>query len=123
MKKSRKKKGFTLVELLIVIAITGILMAVAAPKYSSMIERANNIKNQSYAREIVNYVDMHNAEHPNSTINEDDTLDTIVAKESFKVDDDFTKAKEELSKLKVEKISDIRKLAKDGIIETPPKQP
>ncbi|NLC67012.1 MAG: type II secretion system protein, partial [Clostridium sp.] len=99
MEKSKKKKGFTLVELLIVIAITGILMAVAAPKYSGMIERANNIKNQSYAREIVNYVDMHNAEYPNSIINEDDTLDTIVAKESFKVDDDFTEAKEKLSKL------------------------
>lgn len=123
MEKSKKKKGFTLVELLIVIAITGILMAVAAPKYSGMIERANNIKNQSYAREIVNYVDMHNAEYPNSIINEDDTLDTIVAKESFKVDDDFTEAKEKLSKLEFEKISDIRNLAKDGTIEPTSNQP
>lgn len=123
MKKSRKKKGFTLVELLIVIAITGILMSVAAPKYSGMIERAKGVQNQSHAREIVNCVDIYNAEHPNEIINEDDTLVGIAEKPEFKNNEGFTTAKKELSNLNFEKISDIRNLAKDGTVKPTSKQP
>lgn len=40
----RTNKGFTLVELLVVLAILGILMGVAVPSYSSYLERAKQTK-------------------------------------------------------------------------------
>ena len=39
--KLRKKKGVTLIELLIVLSIIGLLAAVAIPKYSELLEKAN----------------------------------------------------------------------------------
>ncbi|UJF25237.1 GspH/FimT family pseudopilin [Suttonella sp. R2A3] len=40
MNKSHKHKGFTLVELMVTIAIVGILLALAAPNFSEMVARS-----------------------------------------------------------------------------------
>jgi type IV pilus assembly protein PilE len=40
-KRARRSRGFTLVELLIVLAIVGLLVAVAAPAYRSHVQRAH----------------------------------------------------------------------------------
>ena len=60
MKKMKKKTGFSLVELLIVIGISGILMAIAAPKYQGMIDKAKEVEQKAYIREALNYVDVYN---------------------------------------------------------------
>ena len=49
--KKRKRKGFTIVELVIVIAIVAVLTAVLIPTFASLIEQANN---SAYLQERTN---------------------------------------------------------------------
>ncbi|WP_312654392.1 type II secretion system protein [Proteiniclasticum sp.] len=63
MTKRNRKRGFSLVELLIVIGITGVLMAMSAPKYQGMVEKAKEMEQRSHVREALNYIDIHNLEN------------------------------------------------------------
>lgn len=51
--KKQKSKGFTIVELVIVIAVIAILAAVLIPTFSSLIDRANESADVSTARNIM----------------------------------------------------------------------
>lgn len=50
LKKLRNKKGFTLAELLIVVAIIGVLVAISIPIFTSQLEKARRATNQANAR-------------------------------------------------------------------------
>lgn len=49
-KKLNKKKGFTLMEMLIVVAIIAILIAIAIPTFSSQLEKAREASDQANIR-------------------------------------------------------------------------
>jgi len=52
MKKGRNQKGFTLVELMVVVVIIGILSAIAVPVYSSVTAKANRSAVEANLRTI-----------------------------------------------------------------------
>ena len=61
--KRLNKKGFTLVELLVVIVILGVIMAIAIPSITSSIERSKDKQKEQIIKLIVSagelYVDKH----------------------------------------------------------------
>jgi len=55
----KSKKGFTLIELVVVIAILGILAAILIPVISGFITRANVARDQANARSLYNATAMY----------------------------------------------------------------
>ena len=59
--KKMNRKGFTIVELVIVIAVIAILAGVLIPTFSGIVDKANDSKALQEARNIyTNYVALHN---------------------------------------------------------------
>ena len=69
MKNSNKRKGFTLIELIIVIAIIAILAAILVPSVSAYKKRAEKSSIQASARTLSHAIDAYNADDSESEIN------------------------------------------------------
>ena len=57
-KNKLNKKGFTLAELLIVVAIIGVLVAISIPVYSKLVQKARLAANQANARAAYSAVEI-----------------------------------------------------------------
>lgn len=63
MISSNKTKGFTLVELLIVIVVIAILAAISIVAYNGVTQKARDDERQTNARNLVNAAASYNSEH------------------------------------------------------------
>lgn len=72
MRKMMNKKGFSLVELMIVVVIMGILIAVAIPLYGAITDNANNKTCANNVKAIKN-----NAANYRATYNQNATVEGI----------------------------------------------
>ena len=67
------QKGFTLVELMVVIAILGVLAAIALPKFTDSTTSANTAKAQADLRTIDSAIVMYQAQEGTTPDDADDT--------------------------------------------------
>ncbi|SNR86428.1 prepilin-type N-terminal cleavage/methylation domain-containing protein [Anaerovirgula multivorans] len=78
-KKVRNKKGFTLIELIVVIAILGILAGIAVPRFQNVTANANSKANLAEHKIAVSAVQLFRAESTTNALpTKSDDLDPYI---------------------------------------------
>ncbi len=73
----KNRKGFTLIELIVVIAIVAILAAIAIPSFIGLTNEATTSKNYATAVEMASAINVYNTLNPDSTIADGAALSTV----------------------------------------------
>ncbi|MBY0754572.1 type II secretion system GspH family protein [Clostridium sardiniense] len=80
----KKKKGFTLIELIAVVAIIGILASVLVPKINGYMQEAKKTKVMDQSRKVLLAVESYNMKNDKPVdINNTNTVDTALSKASI----------------------------------------
>jgi type IV pilus assembly protein PilA len=64
IKKKRNKKGFTLIELIIVIALLGVIAAIAVPRYGNVLENAKKDSDDVTAEMVQKAAELYYFQNP-----------------------------------------------------------
>ncbi|QOX63040.1 prepilin-type N-terminal cleavage/methylation domain-containing protein [Anoxybacterium hadale] len=78
MLKNRKKKGFTLIELIAVIAILGILIAVIAPRMTGYTDSAKVSKTKANVKTLVTAIEVYNSTAKDVPVDVDTTVADMI---------------------------------------------
>jgi prepilin-type N-terminal cleavage/methylation domain-containing protein len=66
-RKRRKEEGFTLVELIVVVAILGFLLSIAIPRYLTARTTAAQSATKANLHQLASAMELYMAEHPEKT--------------------------------------------------------
>jgi len=80
VRKERKMKGFTLVELLIVLLILGILIGLAVPRYLAALDKSKETTFCSNVRNVTSAIESWRMENATTTYPDKDTLNATIIK-------------------------------------------
>ncbi|SHH46351.1 type II secretion system protein [Tepidibacter thalassicus] len=112
-KRLKNKKGFTLVELIIVIAVLGILVGIAVPKFSGIQENARKKTDITNAKMISDAISVLLAEGkidaPSSSI----TFEVVSKKQSAPQNGSLS-AEQQIQNALIDYLSDIPKIKSNG---------
>lgn len=114
MKKGKKTKGFTLIELIIVIAIIGILALIIIPQVIGYTNKARNGTDVSDAKTLISAISTYNAEQgalPSGgnviDLTNDNTLNTLTSYKDNTINDALTSINSADNSLYGRKISEL----------------
>lgn len=94
--KKNNKKGFTLIELVIVIAILAILALILVPAISKYVDNANTAKNEASVRTIYTNAVLAHSTKPD--MNNSDLIKEVKALSNLKTEDEVTVTLHETTK-------------------------
>jgi len=66
---TKKRKGFTLIELIVVIAILGVLMLIAVPRFTGTLNNAKKTADDATEKVIQSAVDLYRADNKTNPTN------------------------------------------------------
>lgn len=78
------QKGFTLIELMVVVVILGILAAIVVPKFTNQTDKAREKRAMAEIKTIKTSVDVYAAEHDNNEYPTIAEIDNLLKKDGFK---------------------------------------